>query len=110
MPSAASNLTRVLARDGATVDEATGSVADSLADKLAGVFNIPAADIDAGLPMSSYCADSLVAVELKNWLWSTAKSKVSIFEILQASSLEAFDSLAAGRSEFLMKVAKQIHI
>ncbi|KAF6824261.1 type I polyketide synthase [Colletotrichum plurivorum] len=97
-PSAAPNLTRVPARDGATVDEAFRSVADSLVDKLAGVFNIPAADIDGGLPMSSYGVDSLVAVKLKNWLWSAAKSEVSIFEILQASSLEAFASLAAGRN------------
>lgn len=51
--------------------------------------------------MSHYGVDSLVAVELRNWLGSAAKAKVSIFTILQTPSLAEFASLVASSSEFL---------
>ena len=40
----------------------------SLTHKLARTISIPALDIDVAKPLHSYGVDSLVAVELRNWL------------------------------------------
>jgi acyl carrier protein len=44
-------------------------------------------ELDAGKSMSSYGTDSLVAVEIKNWVQRETKVKVSVFEILQSVSI-----------------------
>ncbi|KAH8655375.1 type I polyketide synthase [Xylariales sp. PMI_506] len=80
-------------------------IADALVGKMADVFNLVASEIDKAMPMSHYGVDSLVAVELRNWLATAAKSKVSVFEILQTPSLMEFAALAAARSDFLRDVA-----
>ncbi|KAH7376169.1 hypothetical protein B0T11DRAFT_314546 [Plectosphaerella cucumerina] len=76
-------------------------IADALAAKMAEVFHLVSSEIDRAMPMSHYGVDSLVAVELRNWLGTAAKSKVSVFEILQTPSLVEFAALVAGRSELL---------
>jgi hypothetical protein len=77
-------------------------IADALVGKMADVFNLVATEIDRAMPMSHYGVDSLVAVELRNWLATAAKSKVSVFEILQTPSLLEFAALAAARSDLLV--------
>ncbi len=70
---------------------------DALIAKLADMFNIPGSDIDTGLPMSRYGVDSLVAVELRKWLGSVVRAKVSVFEILQSASLDEFAASLASK-------------
>ncbi len=77
--------------------EAAELVNVALVNKLAALFNIPSSEIDATLPLPHYGVDSLVAVELRNWLSSTIKAKVTIFEILQGASVSEFAGLVARR-------------
>lgn len=79
-------------------------IADALVGKMAELFNLLSSEIDQAMPMSHYGVDSLVAVEVRNWLGTAAKTKVSVFEILQTPSLQEFAALAAGRSELLVTV------
>jgi hypothetical protein len=81
--------------------EAASLLQGAIAAKLADIFNIPLPDIDVDLPLSRYGVDSLVAVELRNWLTSSLKSKVSVFETLQSASITEFAALVAERSEYL---------
>ncbi|KAH8683408.1 hypothetical protein BGZ61DRAFT_455831 [Ilyonectria robusta] len=76
-------------------------IAQAIIGKLAEIFNIAMAEIDATLPMSHYSVDSLVVVELRNRLGSAAYANVPIFTILQTPSLTEFASLVASTSEFL---------
>ncbi|KAL9112783.1 MAG: hypothetical protein Q9227_003086 [Pyrenula ochraceoflavens] len=75
------------------------AVADAIASRLAVIFNTSADNLDLSVPMAAHGVDSLVAVELRNWLSTTAKAKVSIFEILQSNSLKEFAGLVMERSQ-----------
>ncbi|KAL9127721.1 MAG: hypothetical protein Q9217_003451 [Psora testacea] len=74
----------------------------ALVNKLAGLFNIPMTEIDTSLPLPYYGVDSLVAVELRNWLSSAIKAKVTIFEILQGKTMTEFAALVAKRKGILI--------
>ncbi|CAJ2514336.1 Uu.00g024550.m01.CDS01 [Anthostomella pinea] len=75
------------------------AVARALATRLSTIFNINADEIDLGLPLTTYGVDSLVAVELRNWLAAAGGVKISIFEILQAASLHEIAALVMSRRE-----------
>jgi hypothetical protein len=99
--SSTAMLVRVLSAPSTTVQEASVLLVEALSAKLADIFNIPLSEIDIGLPLSRYGVDSLVAVELRNWLSSAIKAKVSVFEILQSASLAEFATLLAIKSEYM---------
>lgn len=84
-----------------SIDAASKLLVNALGAKLSDIFNIPLSDIDPELPLSRYGVDSLVGVELRNWISSTVKAKVSVFEILQSASLNEFALLVAGKSEYM---------
>lgn len=99
--SSTAALVQALSKPSTTPDQATALLVDAIAVKLADIFNLPLADIDVDLPLSRYGVDSLVAVELRNWLSTGVKSKVSVFEILQSASLTDFGALVASKSELV---------
>ncbi|KAI1372099.1 polyketide synthase [Hypoxylon crocopeplum] len=88
-----------------TLAEATTLVVDAVAAKIAAIFNIDRSDIDDGNQLSHYGVDSLVAVDLRNWLSSSLRARVSIFEILQTPSLSEFAGLIVSTSELLTGLA-----
>ena len=84
-----------------TVSSATALVIEALASKLSAIFSFDASDVDTERSLSSYGVDSLVAVELRNWLAGGLRAKVSIFDILQSPSLGEFADVLVGKSELL---------
>ncbi|KAL2169361.1 hypothetical protein VTG60DRAFT_6135 [Thermothelomyces hinnuleus] len=98
-------LLRAAADGSITKAEAVPLVVDAVAAKTAAIFNLGRDDIDAGRPLSGYGVDSLVAVELRNWLVGSLKAKVSIFDILQSPSLDDFGALLVEKSELLNGLA-----
>ncbi|KAI1146423.1 KR domain-containing protein [Nemania diffusa] len=97
-------LTQALSAATVTMVQAAEAITVAITSKLAKIFNIDSTEIDGTLSMSHYGVDSLVAVELRNWLSSSVKAKLSIFEILQSTSLAAFGTMVATKSEFLTGV------
>lgn len=81
-----------------TQEAARDKVAAALAARLAAVFNVPIESVDLGVAVAMHGVDSLVAVELRNWLASAGKAKLSIFDILQSPSLKDFAALVIERS------------
>jgi len=86
-----------------TFEEATGAVADAIVEKLSDMFMMAPEEIDKGEQLGRYGVDSLVAVELRNWFVGKMLAEVSIFDILQSTSLLSLAEKAAGRSEFVVK-------
>ncbi|KKK24815.1 hypothetical protein P175DRAFT_0548914 [Aspergillus ochraceoroseus IBT 24754] len=82
--------------------EAVTLVTGALAHKLASLFNVAVAEIDTSLGLSNLGVDSLVAVELRNWLSGVVQAKVTIFEILQSATVKEFAGLVAGRSALIV--------
>lgn len=86
-----------------TFAEVTGFICAAIVKKLSEMFMIPETEIAQDAPMSKYGVDSLVAVELRNWLVSTAATETSIFDVMQSSSLIALAEKAALKSKFVEK-------
>jgi hypothetical protein len=84
--------------------EASGAIKlilDALVGKIASMFGIEAAVINPTSPVSRYGVDSLVAVELRNWIVTTAGSEAtSIFDVLQSSSLNTLAERVAQKSRY----------
>ena len=68
--------------------EATAAVLRAIVAKMSDMFMLDPHDVDPALPLTRYGVDSLVAVELRNWLAANAQAEVSVFDVLQAKSLE----------------------
>lgn len=83
----------------ASVEEATGLISRAIAGKLSEMFVIPETDIDEQMPLSKYGVDSLVAVELRNWLVAQTRSEMSIFDVLGSPSLLGLAQKIAQRSK-----------
>ncbi|KAF5978633.1 polyketide synthase [Fusarium coicis] len=66
--SASVSLRDELVRCGQMGDEAVRLITLALAQRLAKLMMMPEDDIDTGKPLSSYGVDSLVAVEVRNWI------------------------------------------
>ncbi|KAL6230719.1 hypothetical protein BDW75DRAFT_59054 [Aspergillus navahoensis] len=81
-----------------TLEEAEGFVVEAIAKRLAEIFMIPIAHIDAARRLTEYGLDSLGAVELSNMLALQAAVDVSIFDIMQSESLAALASEVTRKS------------
>ncbi|EFQ34123.1 beta-ketoacyl synthase domain-containing protein [Colletotrichum graminicola M1.001] len=71
----------------ASRDEAIGLVESALAEMLSDMFLVPVEDIDMTESPTQQGVDSLMAVEVRNMLFSQAGAELSIFNILQSPSL-----------------------
>lgn len=58
-------------------------------------------DITVGRPMHTYGMDSLVAVDMRNWLLKEVKAEVSAADLLKDVSITALGLTIAAKSQFL---------
>lgn len=68
-------------------DAAARSVQSALVSRISDMFAIPEAEVDPRKPLTHFGVDSLVAVELRNWIVPNARVELTIFELLNISSL-----------------------
>ncbi|KAK3356311.1 hypothetical protein B0T25DRAFT_602696 [Lasiosphaeria hispida] len=71
---------RELLRKSASREEAHAHVLRAVKAKLAGLLMITVEDIDPGRTMSFYGLDSLIAVEMRNWIASEVEATVAILD------------------------------
>lgn len=89
----------VLLRTADSGASAAAVVSEAITNKIAKVMGIQPEDIDLSKPMHSYGVDSLVAVEVRNWLLRDLGADVAIFDILGSASLaEMSGTIASGSS------------
>ncbi|KAJ5203599.1 polyketide synthase [Penicillium cinerascens] len=79
-------------------DEATRVVGKAIAEMLADMFLVPVEEVDLGQSPSQQGVDSLVAVEVRNMLFSHAAAELSIFNIIQSPSLSFLAADVVDRS------------
>jgi hypothetical protein len=84
-----------------SLGQATQCCTDVLVQKLANMFSLQAADVDSSFSLAAYGVDSLVAVELRNWLAVTIAADVSVFDIIQSSSVANLSAKVARRSRYV---------
>ncbi|KAF5636495.1 polyketide synthase [Fusarium sp. NRRL 52700] len=90
-----------LVRCGQMGDEAVHLITSALAQRLAKLMMMPESDIDTGKPLSSYGVDSLVAVEVRNWIAKEAVVEVSVFDVMANIPMRQLAAELAVKSKVL---------
>ncbi|KAF2868562.1 polyketide synthase PksD [Massariosphaeria phaeospora] len=85
----------VLFRQAKTVEEMVSVVVESVVQKLARGLMIKAEEVDADRPLHLYGVDSLVAVELRNWMNKEFAADVPVFELMSGKSIVTIGQLVA---------------
>ena len=93
-----------LFRQAKTAEDMTTVVVDSIIAKLARGLTVKPEEIDADRPLHLYGVDSLVAVELRNWMNKEFASDVPVFELMSGKSIRVIGELVVRSSQ--VKVAK----
>ena len=70
--------------------EAGKLIQNALLARVAKLFQVELSEIDDGKPLHRYGVDSLVEVEIANWVFQETKVKVSMFDILASISIAEF--------------------
>ena len=88
-----------------SLQQAVDFVKDALAGRVSKILHIAEEDIDTSRPVHSYGIDSLVAVEIRNWILKEVQADVSLFEILSSVPLATLAYTIAERSKLVPQVA-----
>lgn len=92
---------RAALRTTETQNAAVETVQVSLVDKLSRLLAMPVEDIRSDQSVSSYGADSLIAVELRNWVAKQLEAHLQIFELMSALPIHGLAKLVAERSRLV---------
>lgn len=88
------------------MDEAHEAAQDILLTKIANIISLPVADINTAKPLYTYGVDSLVAVELRNWLATEIKTELSIFDLTGSAPICDVSRKIADRSHLVTAEVK----
>ncbi|KAH8201344.1 hypothetical protein TruAng_004512 [Truncatella angustata] len=99
------NQPATLFRQAANSGERIQVVLRALAEKLGGAMSIFPADVESNKPLSSYGVDSLMAVELRNWISREFGATVAVFEIMGGQPISSIAELVVEKSG--LKVVKE---
>jgi acyl carrier protein len=90
-----------------SLDAASEIVQEILLAKVTKIIMVPASDIDTSKPVYTYGVDSLVAVELRNWLALELKSDISIFDLTSSAPITDVCKKIASRSQLVPAELKE---
>lgn len=76
-------------------------ITSALAGRLARLMMMPEGDVDTGRPLSAYGVDSLVAVEVRNWVARETGVDVSVFDLMANVPMRVLAGDLAGRCKLL---------
>jgi KR domain/Phosphopantetheine attachment site len=86
--------------------EAIDCVLDGFLRKLSRLLMMAVEDIDASKSTRVYGIDSLIAVDIRNWVFRETKADVPVFEILQAATITALAQKVVEKTAFLSQNLK----
>ncbi|KAK9238572.1 hypothetical protein V1525DRAFT_387470 [Lipomyces kononenkoae] len=90
---------RAVLREVTSLEEATRYVCDTVMEKMAALLMVPVRDISVSRSMTDYGMDSLVAVEMRNWLVREMDATVPILDLLANISLQELSMRIVQRSK-----------
>jgi acyl carrier protein len=88
----------VLFREATSESERAAIVVRSLAAKLARALEISSEDVDPSNSLSDYGVDSLMAVELREWIGKQFQATVAVFDIMSGAKISAIGDLVVQRT------------
>ncbi|KAJ4382621.1 hypothetical protein N0V86_001843 [Didymella sp. IMI 355093] len=84
------------------LDGATSIATEALVAKIADILRIPTSEIDADRPLYLYGVDSLVALEVRNWITREMKANMALLDILAAVPIKDFAMQIARKSKLVV--------
>ncbi|KAE9375002.1 putative lovastatin nonaketide synthase [Stipitochalara longipes BDJ] len=84
-----------------SLTEAAGVIEAALVTRLAKALGISSEDINTEQPLHAYGVDSLIAVEVRNWVMKELKSDISILDILSPLPIHSLALKIGERSKIL---------
>lgn len=79
-------------------------IQDALLEKVASVLMIPILDIDPDKPITSYGLDSLIAIEIRNWIGRNCQATLQVLELLSSGSWATLSRLIMRKSKLVPQV------
>ncbi|KAG8158602.1 hypothetical protein KVR01_011724 [Diaporthe batatas] len=80
-------------------ERAVEIITEALTGKVADILQMPPSDVDPERPMYRCGVDSLVALEVRNWISKEMKASVALLEVLAAVPMTVFAATIADKSE-----------
>ncbi|CAN9190585.1 unnamed protein product [Alternaria alternata] len=93
-------------RQAESVEEMDRVVVESLVRKIARALSMSLEDVDTDKALHLYGVDSLVAVEIRNWITKEFMADVPVFELMSGKSILAIAQLVTKNSQIRKAVAK----
>ena len=90
---------REMLRDASSLEAAATCTYDAMVTKMSALLMIPAEEISSSKSMSDYGMDSLVAVEMRNWLVRELDATLPVLELLANVSLMQLSMNIARKSK-----------
>jgi NADPH:quinone reductase-like Zn-dependent oxidoreductase/NADP-dependent 3-hydroxy acid dehydrogenase YdfG len=90
--------------EAASKDQAVEIITDALVTKIADILQMPTSEVDPGRPMYRYGVDSLVALEVRNWIAREMKANIALLEILAAIPMTGFAAKIAEKSKLVVSL------
>ncbi|KAF2670067.1 hypothetical protein BT63DRAFT_228744 [Microthyrium microscopicum] len=88
-------------------NEATTFIGQKLLEKIASLMAIQLSSLKLEASVSDYGIDSLIAIEIRNWMRQELGCNLGTFEILGSKTIAALGELAAQRSRWLAEAEFQ---
>ncbi|KAH8885728.1 ketoacyl-synt-domain-containing protein [Thozetella sp. PMI_491] len=83
--------------------QASDVVIDAVRSRLARVMGTDAANVEAGKPLHAYGVDSLMAVEMRNWLVKEMRCDISLFDVVGAPAIADLAAKIVETSKLVQK-------
>jgi zearalenone synthase (highly reducing iterative type I polyketide synthase) len=84
-----------------SIEQAGTVVLDALKQKIADMLQVPATEVDSSRPLYRYGVDSLVALELRNWVTREFMASISLLEILASVPMASLAGKIAEKSKLV---------
>ena len=84
-----------------SLESAVELICQALIKKIANLLAITTEDVDSKKPVVAYGLDSLVAVELRNWITVDLEASVPLMELMSSPSIEALAGKIAAKSRLV---------
>lgn len=82
-------------------EEAGVIILGALAQRVADMLQIPASEVDTSRPLHRYGVDSLVALEVRNWITRELKANIALLEILASVPMATLATKIAQKSKLV---------
>lgn len=92
-------------KNAADKQQAVELITEALLGKISAVLMVPREEMDASKAIVVYGLDSLVAIEIRNWITRELEASLQVLELLTAGSFTALAETVLGKSKLGVRFA-----